>query len=242
MGANDLRYDVLIAVDSLFEGTAPGYNDKQMSAIINKAQRRVFRKLAKEFDRNEKVKKTLSPLLRRASTVDSSIVPVTDTAITDYAHSTSELTSIIYRLPSDTGFVVEEFSILTKDNVSTDLVIVLPIEYDYFLKNYNNNYKKPYEKLVWRMDSKLETVSTVKHYTSEIIYPLVYTLSEYHIAYLKYPTDVTVNTAVPASAVDPEITDQSYADEIVGESVKMITAALNDSDYSVTVAEKNFDE
>jgi hypothetical protein len=242
LGANDLRYDILIAVDSLFEGTAPGYNDKQMSAIINKAQRRVFRKLAKQFDRNEKVKKILSPIIRRASTVDSSIVPATDSAITNYAHSTNELTSIIYRLPSDVGFVVEEFGILSLNNVATDLVIVLPIEYDYFLKNYNNNYKKPYEKLLWRMDSKLETVSTVKHYTSEIIYPVTHTLDQYSIVYLKYPIDVTVNTATPASAVDPEITDQSYADEIVGEAVKIITAALNDSDYSVAAAEKNFDE
>jgi hypothetical protein len=242
MGSNSIRYDILLAVDSLFEGTAPGYNDAQMSAIINKAQRRVFHNLVKEFDRTEKVKKILSPVLRRASTVDSSIEEVADSGITDYAHTTSVLDSQFYRLPSDTAFVVEEYGILTKDNVATDPVIVLPVEYDYFLKNYNNRYKKPHVDLLWRLDFKLETVTDVNYYTSEIVYPNDYTLTSYHITYLKYPQDVTVDTGTPENAVDPEIIDRSFADLVVAESVKIITAALNDSDYNVAVAERNFDE
>ena len=39
-----------------------------------------------------------------------------------------------------------------------------------------------------------------------------------------------------------EIIDESFHDEIVSESVKMITAALNDEGYSVAVNEANSDK
>jgi hypothetical protein len=243
MDANTIRYNILVAIDSLFENAAPGYNDTQMSAIINRAQRRVFRIMAKDFDKNEKVKKTLSPLTKRASTSDSTIVAVADVTITGYKHITTALASDMYRLPSDTGYVTEEYVILEDSlAVKTDPIIVLPISYDYFLKNYNNKYKKPYEKLVWRMDTQVETVATVDYYTSEIIYPNTYSVDKYSISYLRFPANIVVNVSTPASQVSCEINDQSFHDEIVGEAVKIITAALNDTDYQTVAIDKKFDE
>jgi hypothetical protein len=114
MTANDLRYNILIGVDSLFEGTGPGYNDKQISSIINRAQRRVFKDKAPRFDSDEKVKRILAPLLQRGSLVDEGnasqkIAITSDVTIIDYDHSTSTLNATFYSLPATVGFLVEEY-------------------------------------------------------------------------------------------------------------------------------------
>lgn len=233
MTAAQLRYNILIGVDSLYAGTAPGYNDTQMSAIINRAQRRVFRNYAKNFDTDEKVKRILAPLLKRASVTDGDISATVDTTITDYKHIASTLASTFYTLPSDVAYIKEESAILT-----TDPVIVLPITYDYFNKNYKNRYKKPHTELIWRMDAKLDSGSHVV----EIIYPSTSTLSDYTITYLKFPTNIVVDTVAPIAETPCEIPDQGFQDEIISESVKIIVAALNDEGYQVASLEKNFDE
>jgi hypothetical protein len=241
MTANDLRYNVLVGVDSLYQGTAPGYNDKQMSAILNRAQRRVFRDKSKLFDTDEKIKRMLAPLLKRGSVGRGDIIAATDTDITNYPHSvTNSLSSAFYQLPSDLGFLKEEYAILTTDDVASNPVIVLPITYDYFTKNYNSRYKMPYTDLIWRMDVELD-VNTSRP-VIELIYPYGSTLTNYITTYLRYPTDIVVNVGTPGSQVDCEVPDASFQDEIVGEAVKIIVAALNDQDYQTVVVEKKFDE
>ena len=76
----------------------------------------------------------------------------------------------------------------------------------------------------------------------ELIYPDTFTVDNYIISYLRYPNDITVSLAVPGNQVDCEITDKSFQDEIITESIKIITASLNDEGYQVAVAEKKFDE
>jgi hypothetical protein len=240
MTANEIRYNILLSVDSLFEGTAPGYNDRQMSAIINKAQRRVFRDRVKLFDTDEKTKRMLSPLISRGSLLQGDISLTADTSITNYNHVTANLDSTFYTLPSDVARLVEEYASLEVIATSVILtpVLIYPITYDYFLTNYSNRYKKPYEELVWRLDTKLET----SRYTVELIYPNTCTMNDVNISYIRYPIDIVVNVGTPGSQVSCEIIDVSFHDEIVGEAVKIITASLNDEGYQVSEVEKKFDE
>jgi hypothetical protein len=239
MTANELRYNILVGIDSLYVGTSPGYNDKQISSIINRAQRRVFRDYARLFDTNEKIKRILAPLVYGGSLLEGNITATADTTITNYSHSvTSLLTGTFYTLPVGVGRLLEEQVYLTANAVTVGPVLVLPISYDYYLKNYKNRYKKPYVDLVWRMDAKLESGSP----TVEIIYPATHTVADYIISYLKYPEDITVNVAVPASQVDCEIPDASFQDEIIGESIKIIKSSLEDGSYETVTIEKKFDE
>lgn len=240
MTANDIRYNILLGVDSLFQGTAPGYNKRQMDSIINRAQRRIFRVKARLFDTDEKVKRMLAPLTKRASFLQGTIVQTADPLILDYPHSTSALDVQFYTLPLDAGYLVEEFAKLERlsDNVVGDPVIVFPITYDYFTKNHNSRYKKPHEKLIWRMDTSLENDSPVV----EIIYPRTHTIDDYFVAYLRFPNDIETNTVNPGAQVNCEVPDESFHDEIVVEAIKIVTASLNDEGYQVAGAEANFDE
>jgi hypothetical protein len=80
------------------------------------------------------------------------------------------------------------------------------------------------------------------HPCVELIYPDGFTVDNYIVSYLRYPSDIVVNVGTPANQVDCEITDQSFQDQIISESIKIITASLNDEGYQVAVAEKKFDE
>ena len=245
MDGNTIRYNVLLGVDSLFSGTSPGYNDRQISSIINRAQRRVFRDRAKLFDTNEKIKSMLSPLLKRASYVDHSlsaqkINATTDVTIIDFPHTiTGYIVGKFLTLPSESNFIVEETAKITKSAVTTQVNIVLPITYDYINKNYKNRYKKPSVDLIWRLDAKLESSKRVV----ELVLPEGYTVNDYIVSYLKYPVDIVVDTKSPfTNLTSCEITDPSFNDEIIGEAIKIITASLNDSSYEIEAAEKKFDE
>lgn len=239
MTANEIRYAILLAMDSLFEGTAPGYDDAQLNSIINRAQRRVFREKVKLFDTSETIKRMLAPLLVRASYKKSTINLTTEATITDYKHTTPDLDTTFFTLPSNMGYIKEEMAILSLSAVEQDPSIVLPITFDYFTKNYKNRYKKPHVKLIWRMDAKLES----SRHCVELIYPDDYTIADYLVSYIRYPASIVVDSSGGApSMVNCEITDVSFHDEIVGESVKIITAALGDGDYQTAAVEKKFDE
>jgi hypothetical protein len=241
MTANELRYNILVGVDSLFEGTAPGYNDKQLSAVINRAQRRVFKNNAKVFDTNERIKRILSPLLKRGDVTNGDIITTTDVAIINYPHSTSSLASTFFTLPIGVGFITEEAVTLAASTVVTGPEVVLPVTYDYFTKNYRNRYKKPVVDplgVIWRMDSSVESTQ----YVVELIYPNTHTIDNYIISYLRYPIDMLINVNTPGSQVSCEIQDQSFQDEIISESIKIIVASLTETDYNIAIAEKKLDE
>jgi len=228
MTAAEMRYNVLLGVDSLFESGAPGYNDTQLSAILNRAQRRVFGKWKKLFDTNEEVKRILSPVTERASLLEADIVPATSQ---DYAHPNGTL----YLLPDDDiAKLVEEYVRFDEGSgVYSDPVIVLPISYDYYTKNYKSRYKKPYSNLVWRLDYKTEN----SQYIVELITDGSDTIGDYQITYLRWPVDIKITS----TAVNCEILHEGFHDEIVAEAIKIIVAALNDEGYQVAGAERTFD-
>lgn len=239
MNANEMKYQVLLETDFIFENTAPGYSDIQISAFLNKAQRRVFNEKKKIYDTDEQVKRILSPLNKRASLLGGTINVATETT---YTHPNGTF----YALPSDLGKITEEFvqfSLLTNPVTYGNPILVYPINYDYYTKNYDNKYKKPYEKLVWRLDYNTESSGSpvITKYVVELITDGLNTIGDYRIAYLRFPTDITVNTVTPASQVSCEILDKNFQDEVVSEATKMIKTALNDEGYQVAVNEKTFD-
>ena len=230
----ELKYHVLLGVDKHFENAAPGYNDIQMSAILNKAQRRVFKKYRELFDRDEKVRKILSPVLSRGSLLEADIIKSNDNT---YTHPNGWF----YALPEGTAYLVEEYVTLdlgTNPATYSDPVLVYPITYDYYVKNYKNRYKKPHTDLVWRLEAGYENEDEL--YVVELITDGVYEIYDYFIVYLRYPTDIIVDiTGVEETPC--EIVDQGFHDEIVSEAIKIIVAALNDEGYQVAAAERTFD-
>ena len=171
----------------------------------------------------------LAPLNKRGSLLEGDITLTTDVTLIPYVHPNGTL----YSLPDDVGFLTEEYvKLLTAPAVYSDPVLVFPITYDYYSKNYNSRYKKPYEGLIWRMDYSVEDDD---HYVVELITDGTDTIGDYIISYLRFPVDMVIGS------VDCEILDDNFQDEIVSETIKMIVAALNDEGYQVAMNEKTSD-
>lgn len=238
MTSSEMKYAVLLGVDSLFENAAPGYNNLQIENFLNKSQRRVFNTKKKIYDIDETVKRMLSPLNERGSLLEGDIVLTIDANLTNYTHPNGTL----YSLPENTGFIVEEYvKFLTAPATYGNPVPVLPITYDYYTKNYDSRYKKPYERMVWRLDYSTELIAHVPpappttNYVVELITDGVNVIGDYVISYLRFPTDIRIGIS------DCEILDSNFQDEVVSEAIKMIVAALNDEGYQVAMNEKNSD-
>ena len=238
MTSSEMKYAVLLGVDSYFENAAPGYNNLQIENFLNKSQRRVFNAKKKIYDIDETVKRMLSPLNERGSVLGGDIVLTIDTNLTAYIHPNG----ILYSLPEDVGFIVEEYvKFLTAPATYSNPIPVFPITYDYYTKNYDSRYKKPYEKMVWRLDYSTETITPAlpatptTNYVVELIGDGVNVIGDYVISYLRFPIDIVIGVT------DCEILDSNFQDEVVSEAIKMIVAALNDEGYQVAMNEKNSD-
>lgn len=233
MTSSEMKYAVLLGVDSLFENAAPGYNNLQIETILNKSQRRVFNEKKKVYDTDETVKRMLAPLNKRGSLSGGDIVLTTNTNLTNYTHPNGTL----YSLPEDVGFIVEEYVKYADGNP----VLVFPITYDYYTKNYDSRYKKPYRKMVWRLDYSTERIAhtpptpPTTNYVVELITDGENTIEDYVVSYLRFPVDIKIGTT------DCEILDKNFQDEVVSEAIKMIVAALNEEGYQVAMNEKNSD-
>lgn len=235
MTANEMRYGLLMGIDSVYQHGAPGYNDLQCSFMLNKAQRRVFNRLKPMFDISETVKRTLSPVISRASLAEDQIDEIEDMTLIPHPNG------VFYMLPGGLAELKEEYVYLSveQDEGPPDTVgpvIVLPITYDYYAKNHDNRYKQPHLELVWRMDYGLAD----DRYRVEIITGGEDIL-DYRISYIRYPQDIVVNTENPELSVDCEILDRGFRDEVVSEAIKIAVAALSGEGYNVASAERASD-
>lgn len=239
-----MKYEVLVAYDKLYEGAAPAYDDKQISAVLTKAQLRVVRnlinpvknKIQKGFEMSEERRRQLEQLLESGSISGGDI---TESSNQDAVHPKGTL----YDLPDSFWLAIEEAAVLT---ASSDEVIVKPVTHDEYMTQVKNPYKKPSSELVWRMD-----ISRVDHGEDDLDYdnrtakrtelivadkatdPVI----DYRVRYISFPTDIVCDEITPSNQRHC-ILDESLHVDIVDEAVSILTAATEPSEYQIAFNEK----
>ena len=239
MTANDMKFSFQLKFDSLFEFTAPEYDDRHISYLLTEAQWRVFiskynplaDKYQKGFEGSEQRRRDLEQLIK-SSTI------TTQSSSQTGVHPGG----VFIDLPTDFLYSIEEAVKLS--NVATESW-VKPVRHDEFLSNINNPYKKPYKNLVWRMDfSRADygedggdsfTGRTPKR--TEIILPFGYTLTHYRVRYLSIPPDIVCNEFQPADQRHC-VLDETLHREIVDEAVAIAKAAVKPEEYQTSLTEK----
>jgi len=140
------KYELLFLFESkigpLMTNTNKTFLTSEVEVFLNNAQNGYFKALADVFERNEEVRRVLSPF-----TKSHSLTSVSPTGVT--ALST---TSKFYTLPSSVDGtlyrIVEEYV-----TTSTGARITSkPITHDQYHANIKNPFKNPYVDLVWRLD------------------------------------------------------------------------------------------
>lgn len=238
-----MKYNFLLFYDKLFEYGAPAYDDRQISAILTKAQMRVFKRhympaanrYREGFETSEQRRTDLEQFIKNASTTAGTI---TVSGVQTGVHPNG----FFYDMPSDFLYAVEE-AVVTSTSTPEE-VTVLPIRHDYYRANIRNPYKKPYKNLVWRMDYSRQThatgenAATVKR--TEIITDGA-SVTTYRARYLVTPPDIVVDEVTAANQRHC-ILDDTLHDEIIDEAVKIAVAATTPETYQIADKEQKDNE
>ena len=155
-------------VDSEYE-----FQTHEVNIFLTKAYREVVDELYAGFEKSEKNRKLLNPLVRTGS---SSTLTVSGVYSNAYSVDLSTITPRVLYVLS------EEVQIGYSETVNRVPVKVITL--DSYTANKENPFKKPYKKLVWRLDVGNGSLT---HYIIS-----TYTPTSYYITYLQQPEDIDV--------------------------------------------------
>lgn len=183
---------------------------------LTEGQRRVYEKYYGLFETDEKARKILSNLV-----VSIDIARATGV----YTNQAGKYPNAeFWELPSNLAYTLKEEATININAcedvslVSADWLRVYtkPINLDYYNKNINNPFKKPYSGMVWRVD--------VSNIESTKLHMLVtggnYSVQTYHLTYLSYPTNISITNSV--NSLLAEMVHQDIVDEAVNIAVEII--------------------
>jgi hypothetical protein len=221
MTANEMSFEFKVGYDKITNFDAPGYEDEEISLLLNKAQERFFlqtyaatNKFKEGFEETEKRRKDLSELIANATI---SVASATQTG--------SLPNGTLYDLPTNFLYAIkEEVTISSEDECDNGKRIkVKPITHDEYTINIDNPFKQPDNELVWRLDYS-RTVDNVNPKRHELITDGSYTISAYHLRYLRRLPNIVVDEAIPANQVNcilDEITHRRIVDLAIEIALEM---------------------
>jgi hypothetical protein len=243
MTANEMKYNLLLFYDKMFEMAAPSYDDRQIGAILSKSQLRVFKrhymplanKYREGFESTEQRRRDLEQFIESAS-LDGGSIEMSTSQLGVHPNGT------FYEMPTDFLYAVEE-SLIT-DTSNGEEITVLPVRHDYYRANIRNSYKKPYKNLAWRMDFSRETHAVGESSASKKRTEIVTdgsNIIDYRVRYLISPPNIECDEVTPANQVHC-ILDSTLHDEIIDEAVKIIRAAVTPETYQISDKEQKDNE
>lgn len=150
------------------------FQTHEVNIFLTKAYREVVNELYKEFEKSERIRKVLNPLVKSAQ-------------IGSFTTSTTYSNAYTVNLAS---LDPEVLYVLTEE-VTTTAATKIPVKVvtlDSYTANKDNPFKKPYKELVWRLDIG---GGSLTHYLIS-----TYTPTSYYITYLQQPEEVNVTSTV----------------------------------------------
>ena len=129
----------------------------------------------------------------------------------------------LWHLPEDVRYVLDEY---VKLSGSDKFIPVKPVDASYINKQENNPFKKPYTKLVWRLDRGYHTEGIDVTLLHELVTPPNSgAINSYGVVYIKSPAPVELTSTDPAKLHGFEVTVE-YHDEILDLAVEFALQTL----------------
>lgn len=171
----------------------------EIERFLNLSQEIFVNEWYRVFEANEAARKRLASLV-----ILSDINTV---------HPTELLPNTVsVTLPNNCRYVLkEEVTITANDSVEYRIPVV-PVNIDYYNKHITNSYKKPYERLFWRIDAGNKTHLIVGNGMN---------VQRYHVTYLKNPAEIKIIGTPVTCEIAPE-----FHHEIVSGAVQVAINTL----------------
>lgn len=232
MTANEMSYEFDVLYDKIASLSSPGYTAKEKSVFLTKAQS-IYVDKYNSRENKEKFRRDFDNILR---TVDIST--------SSTAQDTGKPNGTRYDLPADFLYPKSEEVTITHSTAcyNNKRIMVVPMTEDRYSIQVKNPFKKPRvnglaDDCAWRMDF-YDNTNGVKRV--DLITDGVFTISTYHLTYLKKPADI-----VPVLTGDTSTTVQSDCElnetchnEIVEMAVRIASGVTNPQEYQIKVNEE----
>jgi len=234
MTANEMAYQFDVLYDKVASESSPGYTAKEKSVFLSKAQSVLINDYIKEFSETNR---------RNFDNIIKNIDITTQSSIQD----TGKPNGIRYDIPSDLMYIIgEEVTISHSDACfNNKRIMVIPIPKDSYTININNPHRKPkvtgnaYD-CVWRLDFTNDTNGNKR---VELITDGTFTISKYHLTYLKTPVDIVpviTGDSSTTTQVDSELNDTAHT-QIVDIAVRIATGVTSPELYKMKLTEEQLD-
>lgn len=238
MNANEMAFELLFGFDKINNSDSPGYEDSEISSLLNKAQERFLlqtysgtNKFKEGFEETEKRRKDLSEL-----TANVIITTASATQTGTLPNGT------LYDLPTNFIYAIKEEVVISSDDECDDgkRIKVKPITHDEYTINIENPWKQPDNTLVWRLDYSRVTDNTnpKRH---ELITDGSYNITAYHLRYLRRLPNIVVDLDTPANQINC-ILDEITHNRIVDLAVEIALELTVDPRLQSNVALNNKNE
>lgn len=184
------QFDVLY--NNIMSNQAPGLDEYEKSVFLTKAQYEIIKnyfnpksnKNQEGFDDSPKRQIDFSNLMAAKKQTSAVTTPTT------YVKFDSR--SVLYEMPSDILFALNETAIVT-ENLKTRLITIVPISFEEYARILSKPYKQPLKNQGWRL---LNTGmnGTTQARISEIVVKAGATVSDYIIRYVRRPKPIILTT------------------------------------------------
>lgn len=184
------QFDVLY--NNIMSNQAPGLDEYEKSVFLTKAQYEIIKnyfnpksnKNQEGFDDSPKRQIDFSNLMAAKKQTTAVTTPTT------YVKFDSR--SVLYEMPSDILFALNETAIVT-ENLKTRLITIVPISFEEYARILSKPYKQPLKNQGWRL---LNTGmnGTTQARISEIVVKAGATVSDYIIRYVRRPKPIVLTT------------------------------------------------
>lgn len=203
-----------ISYNAISSMSAPGLDEYEKSVYLTKAQLEIIKnyddpvsnRKGRGFEGSDKRRTDLSELIKTYSS-SQQVLPVAEIKINE--------NSVFYRLPEDCFLIKHESVKLKKNGVcNEESVTVRPFKYDHYNTQIKNPFKKPSDKLVWRLDlgSVAHTIGGGSGVTIGKVVELIGEgdIEEYYMRYLRYPNPIILTDL---NVIDPTLSIEGFTDE-----------------------------
>lgn len=220
-----VRFETLYQSGGRTISSAP-LDDYEISVYLTDAQMQLIKqhynpygnKYMEGFERSEKRRREFSELVRN----NSSAPPFTDVTL-----QIGDSSSLLFNLPQDVMFIVQEKALVRSNNPCYNgiFVDVKPITHDRYNSHKKNPFRQPDPEIIWRMDLADNNLSNQQGIVELIYDPTIFPI-RYDCRYIKKPNPIIVSDV---SLIDPTLTiegqvgpsESEISDEFHEEIVKL---------------------
>jgi hypothetical protein len=215
---------------------APGYDDADLTAFFNKAQKVFTKQLVSEYsnaanDGTEETEKRSKDL-----------VELKDHSVVTVFVSGDHPNSYICDLPDTFWLTLKEECTITYTNSCntsvTERIPVKPIKEDYYNANIKNPFKKPYEELIWRIDRErgniAQGISLTNRKRHELVLFTGATISDYRVSYYRRPKTIDLSNNNDFCEFDP-----MHHEKIADIAVELMYQTTGKQEFQSKVIENN---